>query len=134
MKFFSDSKLRIEKRKLEVVHLDMPYIERKIIIDKENVDRFIRPEWHRDFYEAHVSKIAGGLLAGIHPSESITVNYKSESKDYRVINGNHRMAAIKKVIENHPEFSIVMGVKCYKDLTSQEERDLYILAPRVDND
>lgn len=127
MRFYSKDTRKFEKRKLVVKFLEMPFKDEKITMFKGNIDRFIRPEWHRDFKDAHVSSIAGGILAGVHPSESITVNFNSQTRDYRVINGNHRIAAIKKVIDNHPEFKIEMGVKCYKDLSLDEERDLYTL-------
>lgn len=117
------------RRKLIKEHIPKPYKQSVIRLCKDNIDRFIRPEWHRDFRKSHVKRIMGSLYQGIHFSENITVNFKN--KNYRIVNGNHRIAAVKQVIEKFPNFSIQATITSYEKLNLDDERKLYSLINRV---
>ena len=90
-------------RKLIKEHINEPYVQKVIIINKHTIKAFIRPEWHRDFREQHISAIKNSILAGNHFNETITVNTILDK--YRVLNGNHRTEALRRVLEIYPNFS-----------------------------
>lgn len=109
------------------------HIQRKTFITKTNIDSFIRPEWHREFRGTHVAHIRCGILKGIHPSESITINEQKirTARVKRIINGNHRMEAIRQIIEKYPQFQIEMTFNVYYNLTKEEEIDAYTIINKV---
>lgn len=125
MKFYHKDKRAFSRRKLVEEVLKKPYKQATILMNKETIRRFIRPEWHRRFREPHVRNIMTSLIGGVHFSEGITVNFKEDN--YRVINGNHRVEAVRRVIAQFPEFSVEASITSYIDLSLEDERDLYTL-------
>lgn len=103
--------------------INKPYVQKTWLACKLNIKNFVRPEWHRDFRESHISTIMNAMARGEHPSENITIN--SIGKMHRIINGNHRMEAIRRIIALHPEFCIEMTFTVYYDLTKDEEIAIY---------
>ncbi len=109
--------------KLNREKINKPYVQRNILITKGNIKNYIRPEWHREFRLQHINKIKTALIRGEHPSENITVN-NINSKN-RIINGNHRMQAIRDVISEFPKFRIELTFTIYNRLKREEEIVIY---------
>jgi hypothetical protein len=107
----------------EMYLIEKPYEIKDLTLGKEDIDKLVRPEWHRDFRQQHVQSIIKSLKEGQHFSEPITLNFIGGK--YRIINGNHRIAAVKEIIKQFPAFKIECTVIGYKDLTLEEERKLY---------
>lgn len=116
--------------KLVKEKIKKPYIQRNVLVSKSNIKKYVRPEWHREFRRKHVIKIKNALLRGEHPSENVTVNYLSNANKFRVLNGNHRMQAVREVIEEYSDFKIELTFTIYTDLVRDEEIVIY---ERVNN-
>lgn len=114
---------------LEKDNMHRPYVQKNIIISKANIGTFKRPEWHREYRDAHVNKIMVSIKRGNHPSENLTINEISK-KNRRMINGNHRIEAISRIIKESPEFQIEMSMSIYSQLNKDEEIEIY---SRVNN-
>ena len=109
--------------KLNREKINKPYVQRNILITKGNIKNYVRPEWHREFRMQHINKIRIALIKGEHPSENITVN-AINSKN-RIINGNHRMQAIRDVISEFPKFRIELTFTIYNKLKREDEIIIY---------
>jgi hypothetical protein len=107
----------------ESMVMKKPYTQETAVISNNNVGKFERPEWHRDWREGHVSVIRNALLRGYHFSENITVNVVNGN--YRVLNGNHRIRAVREIIQNHSQFKVECTLTKYKGLTKEEEVEVY---------
>jgi len=113
----------MRRTKLVKTKITKPYVQKVMLINKNNIKKFIRPEWHREFRNNHVSSIKYAIMGGTHPSENITVN--GVSTTYRIINGNHRMEALRRIISEHPKFSIEMTITLYSGLSLKQEIEIY---------
>lgn len=111
------------KTKMEKNSIKRKYTNLVLDINKTNIENFVRPVWHRDFRKGHISSIRTALKNGIHFCEPITVNRKG--KELVVVNGNHRIQAIREVIEKNPDFSIECTLNIYNNLNREQERELY---------
>lgn len=109
---------------LEKENMHRPYVQKNIVICKENIDTFKRPEWHREYRESHVNHIMVSIKRGNHPSENLTINEISE-KNRRTINGNHRLEAVRRIIKESPDFNIEMSMSIYTNLSKAEEIEIY---------
>lgn len=114
--------------KLVREYIKEPYIQKIEVINKDTINLFVRPEWHRDFRDTHISSIRNSLLKGNHFSEPITVN---EIGKYRIINGNHRMEAIRQILHYYPDFSMEVRLTCYKNLSVEKELEIYDIVNKV---
>lgn len=114
---------------LEKEHIRKPYVQRTVVLDKRSINKYIRPEWHRDMRKNHINHIAVSLRNGEHFNENITVNEVNGKK--RILNGNHRMQAVRSVIEKYPQFKIECTETIYKNLDLDEERSIYSIINRV---
>jgi len=101
-----------------------PYVHKALIINKQNISKFLRPEWHREFRERHVQTLTKSMMQGVHPSETITVNELYNGK-MRILNGNHRIQAIKNIIANNPKFNIEITLTVYYNLNKEKEIEIY---------
>lgn len=95
-------------------------------INSENIEEFEVMENRRNIGDAHVSKIHGAILSGKNPIGVIIVNRKN--KRYRIIDGNHRIEAIKRFysyrqLNKQAKFECVLRV--YDNLSDEEEREVY---------
>lgn len=117
------------RHKLEKEFIREPYTQMIEVVNKNTISKFIRPEWHRDFREIHIKHIQKSLLQGVHFSETITVN---ELRDkYVIINGNHRIEAIRRVIQEFPDFSIEVRLTKYHSLSEERELEIYTIVNKV---
>ena len=105
-------------------NLKKPYIQKNVIIDKNTVKKYIRPDWHREFREKHISTIKRSILHGEHPSQTFTINELSSQKRL-ILDGNHRMEAIRQILKEYETFSIEVTLTIYYNLTHEEEIKIY---------
>ena len=117
----------VELKKLSI---RKPYIQKVVTLNRRTIKQYIRPEWHREFRNNHISTIRNAMLKGEHPSESITINEVFTSRithasQKRILNGNHRIQAVREIIKEHPDFSIELTVSIYYNLTKEEEIKVY---------
>lgn len=97
------------------------------VITKANVSSFVRMEDRRDISPTQVSKINGALLKGEHFNAPLVVNKVGDK--YRVIDGNHRIEAINRFFDSsniNAKESIQVTLAEYQNLSSQEEREVYL--------
>ncbi len=93
----------------------------EFVIKKDNVENFINPEWQRNIRQTNVDKFRKIIKEGNLLGTLLTVN-KINGK-FRLINGNHRINAIRDVIDKVTNVKVVLDI--YEDLTKEEEKDLF---------
>jgi len=99
---------------------------KKVLIDKTNISKFlINSKDRRDIREGKVKNLITILQAGEHFSSPFVVNLNQDR--WRLIDGNHRHQAILECIKEDPNFQIVLWLAEYKDLTPNEEREVFSL-------
>ena len=91
------------------------------VINKENIDLFEHPEWQRNIRTTNINRFKKVLLQKQFLGSLITVN-KINNK-FRLINGNHRIKAIKEVIDKLFEVTLVLDI--YENLTEAQEREIF---------
>lgn len=99
----------------------------KFTLTADNVNSFIILEDRRQISEGQVRKIHGALLEKRNPIGILVVN-RVEGQD-RLIDGNHRIEAIKRFFEYKKVYSIIKidcTLKVYENLNPDEERQVYL--------
>jgi len=93
------------------------------IIDKNNIDDYEILTNRRDIRSGHVRKLRKLLEAGKHFESALVVNRKG--KKLRLIDGNHRIEAIRLFLEMYPERKVKCGMHVYDNLDEEAERETY---------
>ncbi|GAI22161.1 unnamed protein product [marine sediment metagenome] len=91
-------------------------------INVDNIGDFVLLEHARKCRTSKVSQLKKLLLGGEHFDAPIVINQNSKK---RVIDGQHRILAIKKAIEINPDITVEVLLAKYKDLDEAEERDVF---------
>jgi hypothetical protein len=102
------------------------YKTQKFVITCDNVNDFKILENRRQICDTHVGKIHRALIDGKNPIGTLIVNKKLE--DMRLIDGNHRLEALKRFFEYKKAYSQVKVeciLKVYENLSEDEERAVY---------
>lgn len=100
-------------------------------ITKKELPYFVENPNKRNIRARAVEGLASDIRKGIGLKQPIHVNQLKENT-YRIIDGNHRFAAIKDVIEKESMDKVKAQFKIYKGLTNEEESELFdILAKTV---
>jgi len=92
----------------------------------ETLEDFEIMENRRQIGEGHVKQIHGVLLSKKNPMGVLIVNERRGK--WRLIDGNHRIEALKRFYgykKVYKKISIDCIIKVYKDLTDDEERQVY---------
>ena len=98
----------------------------KIMITPKLLEKFQMIENRRHISNQHVKNIHGVILANKNPLGVMIVNER-EGK-WRLIDGNHRIEAVKRFYsykKAHEEIGIECIIKIYKNLSADEERQVY---------
>lgn len=106
--------------------LKREYVMEQFQITIDNIDQFEIMESRRQISEEHVSKIHGALLSGKNPIGVLIVNRRGKSM--RLIDGNHRIEAIRKFFnykDTYKKVKIDCILKVYSGLSDEEEREIY---------
>ena len=111
-----------------MVVLKPKYVNKNIKIDKDTIENFyVLTEERRKLKTGAVKSLTKNLLSGQHFDVEIAVNKRDDTELFRVIDGNHRIEAIRNAIENDENFSIMVWCRVYYNLSRQEERAVYSL-------
>ena len=103
-----------------VGNIKLNYEIKKIIINKDNLDKFVVDDSNRrKIRDFRVQKLFSILDADEHFETGFMVN--EVNNKYRLIDGNHRYEAIKLFLKKHPERSIEVNLSIYYDLTREQE-------------
>jgi hypothetical protein len=111
---------------MTVKTLETNYRVEEFTITADNVDLFKLMENRRLVSDSHVSRIHGRLMNGDNPIDTITVNKVPEG--YRVIDGNHRIDAIRRFYMHRKEncdVKIKCTLKVYDNISLKDELIVY---------
>ncbi len=106
--------------------LKKQYEVKNFTLNPETLEQFDIMENRRQIGESHVGKIHNILLKGENPIGVLIVNERN--KKYRLIDGNHRVEALKRFYgykKGHLQISVECILKIYKDLSNEEEKEIY---------
>ena len=92
-------------------------------INSSKLPLFVFPDNRRKISKAQISSLCKCLYSGNHFDSPIVVN-KVENL-YRIVDGNHRIEAIKKVIKIHPKYNIDVLLIEYKNLDKDGEIEAF---------
>jgi len=109
--------MNVIKREYEVEKYDLT---------SESITKFEIMSNRRQIGEVHVSKIHSVLLKGKNPMGVLIVN--DVKGKYRLIDGNHRIEALKRFYgyrKDNKKISVQCILKKYKNLTEDEEKEIY---------
>ena len=107
--------------------LSLPYVMKKILVDKNSIKNFvINEEERRKIRGGKVKEILCQLNQAVHFNSPIVVNEKATDA-FHLIDGNHRIEAIKLKIGIDKEFKISLWVAVYRNLNEEERRNIYKL-------
>jgi hypothetical protein len=104
-------------------NIDLAYTYKKVWVGPNNLDRiFVEPDNKRLIRPSQVNNLVRALESK-SGFPSLAVN-KVRDK-YRVINGNHRIEALRKYFEDNPSNLVQVGLEIYEGLSEQQEKDMY---------
>jgi len=96
----------------------------KIKLTKENINQFQKPNWQRWQRISSIQKFVKLVSKGdFLESSVITVN--KLNGNLRIINGSHRIGAIKKYLDKNPTKSVTLHLEIFENLTENQEKELY---------
>lgn len=106
------------------------YKMKKVVINKDTIkDFYIYLKERRKIRQGKVNsmKVAFGSTNRLkrHPSSPIVVNRITSTGKSNVVDGNHRVDSIGKKLEEDSNFCITFWIAEYKDLTREQEREVY---------
>jgi len=107
--------------------LSPQYVMKRMIIDKNNLKRFITDEENRRMIRlGKVKDLLKNIGRGTHFNSPFVVNER-ERNIFALIDGNHRYEAIALKIANDSNFKIAVWVAVYRNLTRMREKEVYRL-------
>jgi len=104
-------------------NVGVEFTSQVIKINKKNISSFELMEERRILRLAHARNIKRTILSGTNFDAPIIVNNNGKKK--RVIDGQHRIYAIKEILEINSKFSIDILVVTYKNLTRAKEKEIF---------
>lgn len=111
------------------------YEIREYTIDSKNINEFDIMANRRQICGPHVKGMHQAIIDGKNPIGVIIVNIKNGKM--RLIDGNHRIESVKRFYnyrESNKDVKIECVLKVYKDLTEEEEREIYSLEAKRRNE
>lgn len=104
--------------------INTPFEIEQFVITIENLDLFKVMPTRRLISETQVQRIHGRLMSGDNPLDVMTVN---KNGGYVVIDGNHRLEAVRRFFLNkkNKDMRISVTLKVYHDLTEKEMLAVY---------
>lgn len=109
-----------------ISNINPSYVMKKLPINKDSIKLFdIDEENRRMIRPSKVNTIFEGLNRGIHFNSPFVVNERIGR--FYLIDGNHRYEAIKLKLSKDKEFEISVWFAVYRDLTKDEEKEIFKL-------
>jgi len=98
---------------------------KKVVIDAKNVDNYFNfmPD-RRKIYPGHVKALYDVLENDENFNTPFVVNELTRAGK-RLVDANHRVEAIRRFLEDYPKKKVEVEMHVYKDLTEQEEREVF---------
>jgi len=113
------------KRKKAIINeIKTTHTVERFILNRKTIENFELLENPREIRPSQVGKLHQMLLSGKHFESHLVVNRTPRGK-YRVIDGNHRLEAMKKFFKNNPNGSIEIKADVFKNLTIDEEKEKF---------
>jgi len=107
-----------------MAELNPKYVMRKILIDKESLKDFLVDENNRrKIRKGKVASLLTSLRARNHFNAPFVVSEKNGK--YKILDANHRYEALRLLITQDENFSIGVWCAVYRDLTEEQERQIY---------
>ena len=103
--------------------IGLDYEVRRVTIDSENIKKFKPMIDNRHLRISQVNNILESLTSGKNFDVPIVLNMVDDKMS--VIDGNHRIEAIKRLLKVKKDAKIVCIAATYTGLTFEEERQLY---------
>lgn len=100
----------------------------KMLLDKDNIDRFILLKNRRDLRTSVINSLVRLLESGKHfDSPFVTIRKKNTfGREYdELLDANHRQAAIKKFFTKYPNRKIEVWVMYYENLNEEQTKEKY---------
>lgn len=111
------------------------YEIREYTVDSKNINEFEILANRRQICGPHVKSMHQAIIDGKNPIGVLIVNIRNGKM--RLIDGNHRIESVKRFFnhrESHKDIKIECVLKVYKDLTDEEEREVYSLEAKRRNE
>jgi len=99
--------------------------------DKFTVDKLVPTEYRRDIRPAMVKSLSGYLNSKEGLKQPLHVNNVKDK--YRVVDGNHRMEAIKSYLKRNKDETLKIKLVIYDNLGTIEERKLFDMLAQTVN-
>ena len=96
----------------------------KFPIDKTNIDDFKPLPWRRKIYASQIKSILNQLKKGKHFDSPLVLILRTDGCS-DIIDGNHRIEAIKKWIKEDNTRKISIDAHVYEDLIEDEKKELF---------
>jgi len=110
-----------------MAELSPRYVMKRMLIDKSTIKNFItNEEDRRKIRDGKVKELLRNLNQECHFSSPIVVNERTTDKFY-LIDGNHRIEAIKLKLGIDKEFKINVWCAVYRELNKEMERAIFVL-------
>jgi hypothetical protein len=125
----------VETKKKEPEIRKREYLIQEYMIDSKNINEFEIIENRRQICNPHVKSMHQAIIDGKNPIGVLIVNIRQGKM--RLIDGNHRIESIKRFYNNresNKSVKIECVLKIYKELTDEEEREVYSLEAKRRNE
>jgi hypothetical protein len=96
----------------------------KFEVNSETISEFQLMERSRLVRTEHVRRLKSMIVNGNHFDSPIIINDKNGKK--RIIDGQHRLTAIKDILNSCPEFKIYLLLVQYENLSASEEKEMFV--------
>lgn len=115
--------IRIQRSQLNIPKPELGYKFEEVMVDSDYFSRFIGPKNKRRISKTQVGSLSKLLFHGRHFESPIVVNQTIDG--LRVIDGNHRIEAIKRLMSKFPKFKIPVLIIFYKNLDEDGEIEAF---------
>jgi hypothetical protein len=114
---------------------NLPFKSRRVSINSTTIKTLARMENPRPLRESHVLHLVRVARAGKPFEGSFVVNDVGGGgrERFRLIDGNHRLEAVKRVLSDDPSFRMEVEFHIYDHLTEALEIELFDRVNRVTN-
>ncbi len=113
------NKKPFKKEELKIPSPKINYKFEMFKINSKTLSKFVFPDNRRRLSSSQISSLCKCMYSGKHFDSPMVVNEVEGM--FRIVDGNHRIEAIKKVIARYPRFSIEVLLIKYSKLDSDGE-------------
>jgi len=103
--------------------IDYKYETKTIILDKDSTRKLIIVN-PRQIRAKQVKSVLSALRLNKHFDSPFVVNVRA-NREVRVLDGTHRVEALKKYFDQRVDDKVKVMMVVYRDLTDDEEREVY---------